>query len=60
MLDAFIIERIERLRQEQERAREGERPRLHIEAPHPAGWEVPQAPPEPRLERGVVVVDFSI
>lgn len=55
MLDAYIIERI---RERQERQREDARLPLRIE--QPVEREPHKADEEPREQRGIVEVDFSI
>jgi hypothetical protein len=56
MFDAFIIERI---RQRQERPREDGRIPLHIEQPlEPMPMQ--RTEEEPRQDRGIIEIDFSI
>ena len=61
MLDAYIIERI---RREQERARESQRPALRIPAPEPYDPRDDARPaPPPRDDgerRGSVIIDYRI
>jgi hypothetical protein len=60
MLDAYIIDRIRREREAEERAR---RPALGVELPYPPGRPPPQdepPPPEDRDEGGFEIIDFTV
>ena len=51
MLNAFIIDQIQR--QEQQR----ERP--HLRVPSPSGWEPEPGKPEEEVSRGVIIIDYG-
>lgn len=60
-MEKWQQERLERLRKEQRREQEQERPVLHAPQPHPPMWEeLPQVPKEKPPERGVAIIDFNL
>ena len=60
MLDPWIIEEIRRREEEERRQREG-RPVLEIHIETPIQQErTSEAPPPPKEERGIAIIDFSI
>jgi hypothetical protein len=61
-MELWELERLERLRKEQQRKPEQQRPVLHAPRPQPPSmWEeLPQVPDEKPPERGVVIIDFNL
>lgn len=59
-MEHWELERLERLRKEQQRKQEPERPVLHAPRPQPPMWEELPEPKEKPPERGVAIIDFNL